>query len=188
MHVIGTVGLPGSGKGEAATVAREAGIPVVTMGDVVRQETTDRGLDPATDHGAVAQALRDEDGPTAIAQRSLPMIEDRLETHDAVLVDGIRSDDEVDVFEDAFGDDFTLVSIEAPAEIRRERLDDRGRDAGAADGGESLEERDERELGWGMGEAMADADVVIENTDTLEAFHEHVREIITAEGEVRVDQ
>ncbi|ELZ23067.1 Dephospho-CoA kinase-like protein [Haloterrigena salina JCM 13891] len=178
MHVIGTVGLPGSGKGEAATVAREHGIPVVTMGDVVRQETTDRGLDPTKDHGKVAQALRDENGPTAIAERSLPMIEDRLEDHDTVLVDGIRSDTEVDVFEERFGEAFTLVSIEAPFELRAERIDARGRDAGESDGGEGLAARDERERGFGMDDAMDRADVVVENTDALEAFHERVEAII----------
>ncbi|WP_049929099.1 AAA family ATPase [Halopiger goleimassiliensis] len=178
MHVIGTVGLPGSGKGEAATVAREEGIPVVTMGDVVRQETADRGLDPAKDHGKVAQALRDEHGPAAIAERSLPMIEDRLEDHDVVLVDGIRSDVEVDAFERRFDENFTLVSIEAPFEVRAERIEARGRDAGADDGGEPLAARDERERGFGMDDAMARADVVVENTDTLEAFHDRIRAII----------
>ncbi|WP_254762656.1 AAA family ATPase [Natrinema marinum] len=178
MHVIGTVGLPGSGKGEAATVAREDGIPVVTMGDVVRQETADRGLDPTKDHGTVAQALREENGPTAIAERSLPMIEDRLEDHETVLVDGLRSDVEVDVFEAEFGDAFTLVSIEAPFDLRAERIDDRGRDASEDDGGEGLAARDERERGFGMDDAMARADVVIENTDSLEAFRERVRAII----------
>ncbi|SEQ85441.1 AAA family ATPase [Natrinema salaciae] len=181
MHVIGTVGLPGSGKGEAATVAREDGIPVVTMGDVVRQETADRGLDPAKDHGKVAQALRDENGPAAIAERSLPMIEDRLETHETVLVDGIRSGTEVDVFEEAFNDAFTLVSIEAPFEVRAERIDERGRDVGEADGGESLAARDERERGFGMDDAMARATVVIENTGSLEAFHEEIRSIVRGE-------
>ena len=178
MHVIGTVGLPGSGKGEAATVAREDGIPVVTMGDVVRQETADRGLDPAKDHGTVAQALREENGPTAIAERSLPMIEDRLENHETVLVDGLRSDVEVDVFEEEFGDAFTLVSIEAPFDLRAERIDDRGRDASEADGGEGLAARDERERGFGMDDAMDRADVVVENTDSLEAFRERIRAII----------
>ncbi|MFA9425885.1 AAA family ATPase [Natronorubrum sp. A-ect3] len=178
MHVIGTVGLPGSGKSEAATVARENGIPVVTMGDVVRQETADRGLDPTKDHGSVAQALRDENGPTAIAERSLPMIEDRLERHEIVLVDGIRSDTEVDIFEDRFGETFTLVSIEAPFELRAERIDARGRDASEADGGEGLAARDERERSFGMDDAMDRADVVIENTDTLEAFHERVETVV----------
>ncbi len=182
MDVIGTVGLPGSGKGEAATVAREAGIPVVTMGDVVRQETADRGLDPTKDHGTVAKALREENGPTAIAERSLPMIENRLADHEAVLIDGIRSDTEVDIFEGAFGDRFTLVSIEAPFEARAERVDTRGRDASEADGGESLEARDERERGFGMEAAMERADVVVENDGTLEAFHERIRTLLATAG------
>ena len=178
MRVIGTVGLPGSGKGEAAAIAEELGVPVVTMGDVIRRECRDRGLDPATHHGEIARALREENGPDAIAQRSLPVIEDALAESDTVLVDGIRSGVEVERFEAAFGDAFTLVSIEAPFELRAERVDDRGRDKSADEGGESLEERDERELGFGMGAAMDRADAVIENTDSLEAFRRRVRTLI----------
>ncbi|PHQ44701.1 hypothetical protein DJ68_17060, partial [Halorubrum sp. C3] len=62
MNVIGTVGLPGSGKGEAANVAEAAGIPVVVMGDVVRAECRRRGLDPAQHHGQMAGTLREEEG------------------------------------------------------------------------------------------------------------------------------
>ncbi|MFC7082011.1 AAA family ATPase [Halorussus caseinilyticus] len=173
MRVIGTVGLPGSGKGEAAAVAEELGIPVVTMGDVIRRECRDRGLDPAEHHGEIAAALREENGPDAIAQRSLPVIEGALEASDTVLVDGIRAGVEVERFEEAFGESFTLVSIEAPFEVRAERVEARGRDA--TDDGESLRERDERERGFGMGEAIARADVRIDNTATLEAFHEKIR-------------
>ena len=179
MRVIGTVGLAGSGKGEIATVAEELNIPVVTMGDVIREECRDRGLDPASHHGEVATALREERGPAAVAERSLPLIEDALEEHDAVLVDGIRSDVEVDVFEEAFEDAFTLMSVEAPFELRKERVTERGRDAVEGEGGESLRERDERELGFGMGEAMDRADVVVENTDSLTAFREQVREVLS---------
>jgi len=187
MNVIGIVGLPGSGKSEAATVARELDIPVVTMGDVIRAECRDRGLDPATHHGEVAQALREENGPGAIAERSLPLIEDHRDDSDTVLIDGIRSDTEVDRFEDAFGDDFLLVSIEAPFETRAERLDLRGRDASAEEGGESLAERDERELGFGMGEAMEVADLTIENTDSLASFHDRVRTLLT-DGKAAIDR
>ncbi|MHB9286886.1 AAA family ATPase [Halobacteriales archaeon Cl-PHB] len=179
MRVIGIVGLPGSGKSEAAAVAQDLDVPVVTMGDVIRQECRDRGLDPATDHGTVAKTLREENGPGAIAERSLPVIQEALADSDAVVVDGIRSDVEVDRFADAFGEDFVLVSVEAPFEMRAERLDLRGRDASAAEGGEALEDRDERELSFGMGEAMAQADITIENTDSLEAFHDRVRTLLT---------
>jgi len=181
MNVIGTVGLPGSGKSEAARVAEELDIPVVTMGDVIRQECRDRGLDPATHHGEIAQALREENGPAAVAERSLSIIENALADSETVLVDGIRSDVEVAAFEDAFGDDFTLVSIEAPFEIRAERLELRGRDAGAEDGGESLQERDRRELDFGMGEAMNQADVVVENDGSLAEFHDRIRTLLTDE-------
>jgi len=178
MTVIGIVGLPGSGKSEAATVAAEMGVPVVTMGDVIRAECRERGLDPASDHGTVAKALREENGRGAIAQRSLPIIDDELAGAETVVVDGIRSDVEVEAFREAFGEAFVLVEIHAPFELRAERLDLRGRDASAEEGGESLEDRDARELGFGMDEAMAMADVTIENTEDLETFRDRVRALI----------
>ena len=178
MRVIGIVGLPGSGKSEAATVAHDLGIPVVTMGDVIREACRERGLDPEEHHGEVARTLREEDGPAAIADRSLPFIEDALMDADTVVIDGIRSDVEVDRFEAAFGDDFTLVSIEAPFDLRQDRIDVRGRDDPDA---ESLEARDRRELGFGMGQAMAHADIVIDNTGSLAAFHDRIRTLLTDE-------
>jgi len=179
MTVFGIVGLPGSGKSEAAAVARALDVPVVTMGDVIRQACRERGLDPATHHGEVAKALREENGPAAIAEASLPHIEDGLEASEHVVVDGIRSDVEVERFQTAFGEDFLLVSVEAPFETRAERLDLRGRDAAVEAGGESLADRDERERGFGMGAAMEMADVTIENVDSLGAFQERVETLLT---------
>jgi dephospho-CoA kinase len=178
MEVIGTVGLPGSGKSEATAVARRLDVPVVVMGDVVREECRNRGLDPATHHGEVARTLREEDGPGAIARRSLPVVESELAENDTVLVDGLRSGTEVDIFEDAFGEAFLLVCIEAPDEARAQRLDLRSRDASADEGGETLSERDERELGFGMGEAMDRADLTVENAGSLDAFHDSVRTLL----------
>ncbi|WP_336024088.1 AAA family ATPase [Halobellus salinisoli] len=177
MKVIGTVGLPGSGKGEAAAVARDSGVPVVTMGDVIRQACRDRGLDPAEHHGEMARTLREEGGPAAIAEQSLPLIESALEGSDVVLVDGLRSDVELDRFREAFGEDFLLVSIEAPFETRAERLLERDRDESDVDR-EALRAREERELGFGMGDVMDEADVVVHNTDTLDAFRERIRAIL----------
>jgi len=187
MRVIGTVGLPGSGKGEAAAVAREEGVPVVTMGDVVREACRDRGLDPAEHHGRIANRLREEDGSTAIADRTLPRIEEALGRADTVVVDGIRSMAEAETFAERFGDDFLLVSVEAPFDLRAERLGERGRDDSDVDR-EALRERDERELEFGMAEAMDAADVRIDNTGSLSTFRETVRAVlregVDAVGEV----
>ncbi|AZH27033.1 AAA family ATPase [Haloplanus aerogenes] len=177
MKVLGTVGLPGSGKGEAAAVAREVGVPVVTMGDVIREACRDRGLDPAEHHGSMARALREEGGEAAIAERSLSHIRSALDGADAVLVDGLRAPAEVERFEEAFGDAFTIVSIEAPFETRVERLADRGRDDSDVDR-EALRAREERELGFGMGEVMDEADVTVENTGTLDEFRQRIRALL----------
>jgi dephospho-CoA kinase len=177
MKVLGTVGLPGSGKGEAAAVAREAGIPVVTMGDVIREACRDRGLDPAKHHGSVAQSLREEGGEAAIAEHSLPHIRDALDGSETVLVDGLRAPAEVERFEDAFGDTFVIVSIEAPFETRAARLEDRGRDDSDVDWG-ALRAREERELGFGMGEVMEAADVTIDNTGSLDAFRDRMQTLL----------
>jgi dephospho-CoA kinase len=177
MRVFGTVGLPGSGKGEAATVAREVGVPVVTMGDVIREACRDRGLDPAEHHGEVAQALREEEGEAAIAERSLPLIREALAESETVLVDGLRSPAEVARFEAAFGDDFVVVCVETPFETRVERLADRGRDASDADR-EALRAREERERGFGMDAVMADADVTVDNTGSLDAFRARIRDLL----------
>jgi dephospho-CoA kinase len=177
MKVIATVGLPGSGKGEAASVARDEGVPVVTMGDVVRDACRERGLDPSEHHGQVAKALREEEGRDAIAARTLPPVREHLADHDTVLVDGVRSDVEVDRFVSAFGDDFVLVSIEAPFELRAERLLERARDDSDLDR-EAIREREQRERGFGMAAAMDRADVRIENTGSLAAFREQVRRLL----------
>jgi dephospho-CoA kinase len=179
MRVFGTVGLPGSGKGELAAVAREEGVPVVTMGDVIRQACRDRGRDPSTDHGTVAKALREEHGPAAIADRSLPLVREAVEETetDTVLVDGLRSMVEVDAFREAFGDEFRIVSIEAPFDLRAERLAERGRDDSDGDL-EALRARDQRELDFGMGDVMDAADYRIDNTDSLDAFRTTARELL----------
>lgn len=175
MGIIGTVGLPGSGKGEAASVARELDIPVVTMGDVIREACRARGLDPADHHGEVAVALREEDGPAAIADRSLERIREANTDNDTVLVDGIRSDVEVERFEEAFGSEFRLLAIKAPFDVRKERIDDRDRDNGNT---ESLEERDQRELAFGMDVAIENADITIKNTSSIEAYDERIQELL----------
>lgn len=173
MRIIGTVGLPGSGKGEAAEVAREEGVPVVTMGDVVRDACRERGLDPAQHHGEIAQALREEEGSTAIAERSIPRVKDASDA-DVVLVDGLRAPAEVKRFREAFGTDFVVVAIEAPFDLRAERLGARGRDESDLSI-EQLRNREQRELDFGMREVIQNADVTIENTGSLRSFRDRVR-------------
>ena len=181
MRVVAIVGLPGSGKSEAATVAREAGLPVITMGDVIRSVATDRGLAVTESNlGHVATTLREEQGKAAVAEASLPMIEEAVETSDTVLVDGIRGIAEVEFFIDRFGEDLTLVAIDVPFATRLERIRDRGRDPTAEERAD-LKKRDKRELGYGMGEAIEQADITIENSGDLATFRDRIRELLLSD-------
>jgi len=182
MRVIGIVGLPGSGKSEAAAVASDLEMPVVTMGDVIRAACRERGLEITEETmGDVASELREQHGDGAIAARSLPLLESELAEHDTVVVDGIRSRAELTRFRDAFGEAFELVAVEAPFELRLERIRDRGRDS-SAEARADLRQRDERELGYGMDDALDSADIVVENTGSLEAFRIEIAAILSEEA------
>ncbi|HTX44393.1 MAG TPA: AAA family ATPase [Methanocella sp.] len=182
MKVIAFVGMPGAGKTEASNVAREMGIPVVVMGDVIREEVGKRGLPPTDENiGAIANLLRKEEGMDAIARRCIPMIMALEGKAAVVVVDGIRGIAEVEGFKKAFDDNFTLVKIDAPFELRLERLKGRGRsdDVGSV---EWLKRRDERELSWGMGKAMDEANESVTNLDPIQRFKDEIRSILVKES------
>jgi len=172
--IIAFVGYPLSGKSTAAEVAKELGIPVVTMGDVVREEVLRRGLEPNLQNlSRVASELREKEGMDAIAKRCIPKIRS---LGSVVLVDGVRGIDEVKAFKKAF-DDFVLIAIECPLEIRFERAKKRRRSDDVLRI-EDLLERDRREESWGLKEAMEVADFTIENKGELEEFKEKVRALL----------
>lgn len=183
-QVLAFVGAPAAGKTEAASVAVEMGIPVITMGDVIRGELRRRGL-PLSDEnaGRIANDLRAREGMDAIAKRCIPLIkgimdvERRKAKKTVIVIDGIRGIAEVETFKKEFGTDFVLVRIDAPLILRYERIKTRGRgdDLLSLEG---FEEREERENRWGMGEAMRKADKVVKNEGSLEEFKEEIKRIL----------
>ncbi|HEY3422438.1 MAG TPA: AAA family ATPase [Methanocellaceae archaeon] len=180
MKVIAFVGMPGAGKTEASNVAREMQIPVVVMGDVLREEVKSRGLEPTDKNiGAVANQLRKDEGMDAIAKRCIPKIQ--VIESPVVVVDGIRGIAEVEAFKKAFDDNFTLVKIDAPFELRLDRLSVRGRSDDMSNA-EGLRQRDERELSWGMGKAIDAATMSVVNLDPIERFRDEVRAILRKES------
>jgi len=180
IQVLAFVGAPAAGKTEAASVAKTLGIPIVTMGDVVRAELRRRGL-PLSDEnaGRIASELRAQEGMAAIAKRCIPQVRAIAGKKAVIVIDGIRGISEVETFKKEFGTDFTLVRVDAPLNLRYERVKTRGR----GDDSLSIEEfeaREERENGWGMGEAMKNADKVITNTGSRGLFKEQIEELLAA--------
>ncbi|MCL2359568.1 AAA family ATPase [Candidatus Bathycorpusculum sp.] len=171
--VIGLGGMPGSGKSIVVETAREMGYAIITMGDVVREQTHLRGLTPTPQNiGAVMLALRAESGNYVIAQKCIPKIKEQ--TSNRVLIDGLRSIPEVDIFKEQFAR-FTLVSVHAPPQTRFERLKRRGRSDDPTNY-TVFAERDNRELGVGVGNVIAISEQIIVNNSSIEAFKTLVRE------------
>ncbi len=189
MKIIGFVGLPGSGKGEASKIARQNGLAVVVMGDVIRQEAERQNLEPTDQNlGRIGNALRANGGPDAIAKRTLDWA--MATGKDVVVVDGLRSKAEADFFR-VHAEEFHLIEVYAPAKTRLKWLEARGRPDDPGSGHKNngkipassrlqdcyaaaLVERENREMGWGMCEAIKAADMSLRNDGSLDDFRKNV--------------
>jgi len=168
--VVAVVGMPGCGKGELSALVKAAGIPVFSMGDMIRDEVEARNLegDPHV-FGRVAQELRDEFGYGVLASRLAPYIESSLVDSQMVLIEGMRGVDERDIFLEHWPDSLRVIAVVVEADIRFNRISARGR---AEDGDRAaFNERDRRELSWGVGELIAGADWSLDNSGDLETFN-----------------
>lgn len=165
--VIGIVGLQASGKTLVASHLIDLGASRVRMGDVVWREVENRKLEINEKNVAnVAKELREKEGMGAIAERCIPIIKKKGKKSETVVVDGLRGGAEVEVFRNEFGENFFLISVEAPDKLRYDRIKRRGREDDIEDF-ESFKEKDERELDWGMEEAMESADFTIINNGSV---------------------
>ncbi|MEM4699514.1 MAG: AAA family ATPase [Candidatus Nezhaarchaeales archaeon] len=167
-------GMPGSGKGVVAEVARSLGLRVVSMGDVIRREAERRGL--PTDDRALGQLMikmREEMGSAIVAELCLKELEEGV---DVAVFEGVRSLAEVEALKRRFRE-VVIVAVHAPPHLRFRRLRLRRR-GDAPSSREEFMARDERELKVGLGEVLALADYVIVNSATLRAARRRAEVIL----------
>jgi dephospho-CoA kinase len=168
-------GMPGSGKSVVSRVARSMGLPVYVMGDVVREEAARRGIEPTPSNlNMLARRLREEYGPTVVAERVAEKLRSDSDSGIAVI-DGVRSLAEVEVFE-RLGE-VVIVAVHASPRTRFERLRRRGR-PGDPRTWEEFRQRDLTELGFGLGNVIALADYMLVNEGGLEEFEREARRLL----------
>ncbi len=120
--VIALCGLPGSGKGVFSAKALEMGIPVTSMGDIIRKEVEARGLTETPESvGRVALQLRKLFGENIVAERLLEGVFTLLKVEPVVIVDGIRSVSEYSYFTERI-ENLSFVAFVSDAETRRWRI------------------------------------------------------------------
>jgi len=157
--IVCLTGMPGAGKSTIAEGLKPKGYDIINMGNAVREEAKNRNLEPTRDNlGKLMLELRKKNGPGAVAELVKSQIDSS--TADVILIDGVRSNDEIKVLR-KFGT-VKLLAIHASTDTRFDFLQKRGR-SDDPQTKEHFEERDNRELGVGISNSIALSDYAISN-------------------------
>ena len=95
----------------------------------------------------------------------------------AVIIDGVRSLDEVEYFRERLSGHVVILAIHASPRTRFERLLRRGR-PGDPKNWDEFRRRDMKELSWGLGNVIALADIMLVNEGRLNEFISSVRNLL----------
>lgn len=174
MRIMGISGLPGSGKSLVSEIAIEKGTIIVSMGDIIREEAKKRGESTKD----TAQNLRKEFGQFIVAELTIKKIKKLLDDgiDNSIIVEGIRSPHEVDMFKDNFKD-FIVLSIFANPTLRFERLQQRNREDDSKDY-EGFKARDQMELDFGIGDVISLSDKIIINESDFESYSQEINQFL----------
>ena len=174
MQIMGISGLPGSGKSLVSDIATEKGAIIVSMGDIIREEAKKRGESTKE----TAQNLRAEHGEYIVSELTIKKIKKLQEegNENTIIVEGIRSPHEVNMFKENF-ENFIILSIFANPALRFKRLQKRMREDDSKDYNEFLK-RDQMELDFGIGTVIALSDKIIINESDLESYTEKINEFL----------
>jgi dephospho-CoA kinase len=171
--------MPGAGKAIVSQVAKEVCYSVFVCGDVIRSEARRRGISPTpAGLGELMIKLRQEEGSSVIVKRLLPKI--IRSKSNKVLVEGVRSCEEIEELRRHFGRVFTLA-IHASPETRFKRLSARGRKDDPKDWHEFME-RDMRELSVGLGAVIALSQAILVNEGSISKLRKDAAKFLRGVG------
>jgi len=122
--LIGLTGRNAAGKGEVARYLEKKSFYYYSLSDAIRDEIRSRGENPTRERLIlVGNELRQRYGAAVLAERILAKIED--DKH--YIIDSIRNPAEVNAFRAA--KNFKLIRVDAPPEIRFQRIVSRHRES-----------------------------------------------------------
>jgi len=176
--ILAIVGLPGSGKTEAAGFFSQKQLPVIQFGKIINDYINKNNLvhDEVT-HKKIREGLRKKYGQEALAILNEKIIEKALENNLIVIIDGLRSWEEYLYLKKKFKKvKITILALYADKEIRDKRL-------AVRQGRNKLRgrKRDINELlGTNMGSTIAFSDYLIDNNGSLADFKDKLEAIYRA--------
>lgn len=164
--IVALTGMPGAGKTTVARYLSQKGIPLLIMGDVVREVAEIDGLEPTSDNLAkLMLRLRKKSGPQAIAHLivdKIKLMKEKDKKLSVVIVDGIRSMAEVQVLR-LIGT-VKLLAIHGSTLTRYTHVKERRR-SDVSSNIDEFDKRDKIEMEVGISNAIALADESISNND-----------------------
>lgn len=169
------MGMPGSGKSEAAAVFSANGYTTVRFGDITEEELKARGLKqtPSTER-LVRQDIRAKSGMAAYAIRSIPRI-DEARRAGPVVADGMYSWEEYLELKKRYGGSLVVIAVFAPPSLRYERLRSRKVRPLTIEEAMLRDRAEIEELNKGGPIAMADATIL--NDGGVDAFRDAVAKL-----------
>ena len=180
MKVIGLTGTIGSGKEVVKEfIKKKYNCYTVTLSDILKAELQKKGktLD-RTALQDLGNEMRKKYGNHILAMLAVEYLG---RDKQAIIIDGIRNLGEVDYLKKKFGNDFKLVAIDAPQEIRFQRIVTRGGEDPKV--WEEFVKSDERDQGVGelehglrVKDCINVADYTIVNDGSLEDLQKKVDE------------
>jgi dephospho-CoA kinase len=164
--IVALTGMPGAGKTTVANYLAQKGIPLLIMGDVVREAAQNDGLEPTSDNlSKLMLRLREKNGPEAIAYlvaNKIKTMKRENKEFGVVIVDGVRSMAEIHVLRSV--GNVKLLAIHGSTITRYSHIRERARSDVPSNIGE-FDKRDKVEMGVGISDAIALADETISNND-----------------------
>lgn len=166
MIILGVSGLPGSGKSFISEIAIERNAKIISMGDIIRKIAKERGENT----NITSIKLRKEYGEYHIAELTIEEV--KKSNEDFIIIEGIRSQYEVNLFKENFKN-FKIISSFANPKLRFDRLKKRKREDDSTNINE-FNERDNRELNLGIGNVIALSDKIIINETDLDNYKKEI--------------
>lgn len=175
--IIAIVGLPGSGKTEAADFFKEKKLPVISFGKIVIDMVEHQYHEHKEEYyKEVREGLRKKHGNEVLAVLSEKKINEALKESHIVVIDGMRSWEEYIYLKEKFSDvKVYILALHTDKHIRYKRAAKRTERSKV---GQFGEKRDINELtGVNMGPTIAFADFLIKNNFSLQEFQDKLENV-----------
>lgn len=175
VSLIGLTGTNGAGKGEVAAFFRKKGYAYFSLSDLIRDELKKKGKEVSRDNLIkMGNLLREKSGRDILARLIIKKIKGKA------VIDSIRNPKEVEYLRRQ--KNFILLSIDAPVELRYERVKKRGRAESASNLQEFIEKEAEEMTNLKKSQQLQNcmrlADFKIKNNDTLESLYQKLEKLL----------